>query len=122
MKIKIYLIALFSLLLVFSTSTVLAFGNSSKTYYTVSHFCSNQGTHPEKESCCDNDRNNDNGCSGLCNNNYCYFSSWIVIPSYIKDTDQVNTTYVYVLKVNHNYVQNTLKKVYLSIWQPPEFY
>jgi len=117
MKYKTSIIALFILLLVFPTSTVLAFGNSSKASKTEEHICSNQDTHSEKKSCCDND---DNGCVGLCNINYCHFPSSISIHFYINDSEQVNTTLMYVLKVDQAYIQNTPNKVYLSIWQPPE--
>jgi predicted acylesterase/phospholipase RssA len=117
MKNKTSIIALFILLLVFPTSTVLAFGNSSKTPKTENHICSSQDTHSGKKSCCDND---DNGCVGLCNNNYCHFPNSVSIPFYINDSEQTSTTLMYVLKVDYSYVQNTPNKVYLSIWQPPE--
>lgn len=117
---KTSIIALFILLLVFPTSTVLAYGNSFKTPETENHICSSQDTHCEKKSCCDNDHNDDKGCSGPCNNNYCHFPSSVSIPFYINDSEQANTAYMYALKVDYNYIQNTPKSVYLSIWQPPE--
>jgi hypothetical protein len=114
MKNKTFLIALFILLLVFPTSTVLAFGNSCKTPKNDNHNCSSEDTHSEKKSCCDN------GCIGLCNNNYCHFPSSVSIPFYVNDSEQASTTLMYVLKVDQTYIQNKPNKVYLSIWQLPE--
>ncbi|MBJ7882614.1 hypothetical protein [Gelidibacter salicanalis] len=120
MKSKNYIIALSILLLVFSTSTVWASENSSKTHHTENHICSSQDTAPEKKSSCDNDHIGDKGCGGSCSSKYCHFSSSVSIPFYIEDAEQANLTYKYVLKIDHTCVQNTPKKISLSIWQPPE--
>ncbi len=120
MKNKTSIITLFILLLVFPTSRVLAYGNSCKTVKTENRIFSSQDTHCEKKSCCDNDHSDDKGYSGSCNNNYCHFPSSVNIPFYINDSEQANTAYIYALKVDYNYVQNTPKSVYLPIWQPPE--
>ncbi len=120
MKIKNCIIVLFILLLVFPANTALAFVNSTKTPKTENHICSKQGAHSEKKSCCDNDHNGDKSCGGSCSSKYCHFSSSVSIPFYVKDAEQTKHLHLYVLKVEHTYVQNTPKKIYLSIWQPPE--
>ena len=110
------------LLLTLPMSNVFACGKTSKKATIEQSVCeptnSNQAT--KNKSCCDSDGNDDNGCNGGCKNPNCHCPVTVnfAIPS---NNLVVNlTSNLRLFRINWTYVQNALKPIYLSIWQPPK--
>jgi hypothetical protein len=82
--------------------------------------CSKEDNHSEKKSCCDNEKKDNDGCGGACDNVSCNCLSTVNIPVSVNDFELSNS-YKFTLLVNDwAYIQYIPKAVYLSIWQPPK--
>jgi hypothetical protein len=120
MKNKTQILILFFMLLVIPTSKVFACGNSSKKEKTEKSSCEKQDDHSEKRSCCDKENKESDGCNGSCDNASCHCPSSVnsIVPF---KNFQLELSNNFKLLVNEwTYVQNKLKAIYLSIWQPPK--
>jgi|TARA_R110001606_G_scaffold373208_2_gene530532 hypothetical protein len=120
MKNKTQILILFLMLLVNSTSTIFACGNSSEKLKMEKTSCSKEDNHTEKKSCCDNGEKEDDGCGGACDNSSCHCPTTVNIPVSFNDFDLSNSNNFTLLIKDCAYVQHIPKAIYLSIWQPPK--
>ena len=109
----------FSLLLVFSSNTVFACGNSTVKDYPKEATCSNQDNYCKK-ACCDKGENKKNDCGETCSSSSCHCLGTTNIPVFQKNFELPNINNFAALYVNWTYVQHIPKEVCLSIWLPPK--
>jgi len=120
MKSRTHLLLLFLMLLVVPTSSVFACGKSFEKEKTEKISCSKEDNKTEKKSCCDNQKKDDDGCGGDCDNTSCQCQSSVNSTVSFKDFQLELNNNFKLLANEWTYVQNKPKAVYLSIWQPPK--
>lgn len=120
MKNKTQIVTLFLMLLVISTNTVFACGNSLEKDKTEKASCSKEDNHSEKKSCCNNGEKDYDGCSGACNSTSCHCPSIINFCVSFNNFELSNSNNFKLLVNQWTYVQNKPKAIYLFIWQPPK--
>lgn len=108
------------MLLVISTSAVMAFGKSSEKEKTEKNYCSKQDNHSEKKTCCNNREKDNDNCGGACDYSSCHYPSTINIPTSFNDFELSYTNNYRFLNNDWAYVQHIPKAIYLSIWLPPK--
>ena len=120
MKNKTPIFILFLILLVLQTSTVFAFGISTEPEKPEKTSCSKEVNHPEKRSCCENDKKESDGCGGACDNLSCHCPGTVNIPVIFNDCEISNTKKFTLLVKDWSYIKHFPKAISLSIWQPPK--
>lgn len=119
MKINTHILTFSLLLLVFSTSNVLACENSTVKASIEEMTCTSQDINCE-ESCCDKEKKHDNDCGGACCNFSCHCPNTVNIPIFEKNFELLSTDNFNTLDVTWTYVQHVPKEIYFSIWLPPK--
>jgi len=121
MKNRTHILSMLVLLLFLSASDVWACGTSKEESKSENIDAFADDHHSEEKLCCNSDADNeDEGCNGTCNHNWCHCPVVVNTLVYLNGFKMKLSNIDIELENDWAFIQQIPKLVYLPIWQRPK--